>query len=131
MEQKPQNREKELRMQAMRACRDREAFHSALCAYIFFRLNLPGDTRESSLYRLVVFSVKLRMPGMDAKRLEARLATADCHQTSYVVSKKNLLMMEIERGLGVRLDAGTLDHIETTADYARALWEAMQHGEER
>lgn len=131
MEQKTQNPDKAAYMREMLAAADEAAFSCALRGYILLRLNLPDDTKEASLYRLVVFSVKLRMPGMDAKRLEERLATTDCHQTSYVVSKKNLLMMEIERALAVKLSFDALDHIETTDDYAKALWEAMCHDRSR
>ena len=131
MEQKTQNPDKAAQMREILAAEDEAAFSRALRGYILLRLNLPADTKEASLYRLVVFSVKLRMPGMDAKRLEERLATTDCHQTSYVVSKKNLLMMEIERALAVKLSFDTLDHIETTDDYAKALWEAMCHDHSR
>lgn len=127
MEQKTQNPDKAAAMQALLDSQDDAAFTRALRAYILLRLQLPQDTREMSLYRLVVYSVKLRMPGMDAKRLEERLATTDCHQTSYVVSKKNLLMMEIEKALGAKLSPEALDHIETTDDYAKALWEATGH----
>ena len=67
------------------------------------------------------------MLGTDARQLEERLATTDCHQTSYVVSRKNLLMMEIERGLNIRLSPEALDRIVTTEDYADALWETMSH----
>lgn len=127
MEQKPQTQERERRMASILCSSTRSAFSGALRAYILFRLGLPEDTRERSLYRLVVYSVKLRMPGTDARQLEERLATADCHQTSYVVSRKNLLMMEIERGLNVRLSPEALDRIVTTEDYADALWETMSH----
>lgn len=127
MEQKTQNQDKASLMQSLLDARDFSAFSAALRAYILLRLQLPEDTRELSLYRLVVYSVKLRMPGIDAARLEERLATTDCHQTSYVVSKKNLLMMEIEKALSAKLAPETLDHIETTDDYTKALWEAIHH----
>lgn len=127
MEQNPQTQERERRMASILCSSTRSAFTEALRAYILFRLGLPEDTHERSLYRLVVYSVKLRMPGTNARQLEERLATTDCHQTSYVVSRKNLLMMEIERGLNVRLSPEALDRIVTTEDYADALWETMSH----
>ena len=127
MEQNPQTQERERRMASILCSSTRSAFTEALRAYILFRLSLPENTRERSLYRLVVYSVKLRMPGTDAQQLEERLATTDCHQTSYVVSRKNLLMMEIERGLNIRLSPEALDRIVTTEDYADALWETMSH----
>lgn len=123
-EQKTQSPEMTTYIQMLLSAQDAQSFAQALRVYILIRLKLPEKIREASLYGLVVYSVKLRVPGIDAKRLEERLATTDCHQTSYVVSKKNLLMMEIEKMIGVHLTPETLDHIETTDDYAAALWEA-------
>ena len=39
-------------------------------------------------------------------------------------------MMEIEKALSAKLSPETLDHIETTDDYARSLWEVTRHAEQ-
>jgi len=111
-------------LHALCLAKDFTSFETALRYYLFLRLQVPYTTRENHLYRLVVYSVKLKMPGVDAQRLEERLATTDCHQTSYVVSRKNLLMMEIECALCIKLSPTALDNIRTIEDYALALWEA-------
>ena len=67
------------------------------------------------------------MPNEDVKTLESRLATVDCHQTSYIVSKKTLLMMEIERLLGVAVSADDATSAETVGAYAAVLREAMKN----
>ena len=116
-------------MQAMRQSLPHEAaFREAVARYLFCRLQLPEDTRERNLYRLVIYSVRRRMPGVDLTHLEERLATEDCHQTTYVVSKKHLLMLEIESGLEIHLRDEDVENVETADDFARALRAAWQAG---
>ena len=97
-------------------------FESALKEYVLFRLGLPEDTRETNIYLLVLYSVRIKMPDEDVKTLESRLATVDCHQTSYIVSKKTLLMMEIEREYGASITADAACEVSSVEEYAKALW---------
>ena len=103
-------------------------FESALKEYVLFRLGLPEDTRETNIYLLVLYSVRIKMPDEDVKTLESRLATVDCHQTSYIVSKKTLLMMEIERALGATVSADDATSATSVEKYAKVLWEALENG---
>ena len=103
-------------------------FESALKEYVMFRLGLPENTRETNLYLLVLYSVRIKMPDEDVKTLESRLATVDCHQTSYIVSKKTLLMMEIEREIGVHISPEESEKAETLPLYADALWRRKNDG---
>jgi hypothetical protein len=116
-------------LKAMRSAEDAAAMLVLLRRYVYLRLRLPPDTQENNVYNLVVYSVKLRLPGTDGKRLEARLATTDCHQTSYVVSRKTLLMMEIEQGLGVSLTPEQAKQAKRLETYAELLWEVMRHAD--
>ena len=104
-------------------------FLAALKKYIFFRLELPEGTRETNIYLLVLYSVRIKMPNEDVKTLESRLATVDCHQTSYIVSKKTLLMLEIERLIGVSIAADEAERAEDVASYADVLWRTKNDGE--
>lgn len=101
---------------------DASAFAEALKQYLLLRLRLPSDVCEDRITRLVVFSVKMQMPGVTF--VEEKLAGSDCHQTSYVTKKKCLLMMETERNLGAVLSDEALNRVETVSDYAEALWHA-------
>ncbi len=92
--------------------------------YILCRLGLPQETKETNLYYLVLYSVRIRMPDEDLKTLESRLATVDCHQTSYIVSKKTLLMMEIERGLSKHVSPDDADCADDIDKYAEVLLRA-------
>lgn len=119
--------ERDQRIAAMRgSAADAEAFAQDVAHYMLYRLQLPDDTRERNLYRLMVYSVKRKMPGVDLTHLEERLATEDCHQTTYVVSKKHLLMLEIESTLDIHLRDEAVENIETVDDFARALFAARQ-----
>lgn len=119
--------EREKFISDIRSAGDPDAFFASLFNYIKTRLELPLDTKETNIYYLVLYSVRLKMPNEDVKTLESRLATVDCHQTSYIVSKKTLLMMEIERLLGVAVSADDATSAETVGSYAAVLWEAMKN----
>lgn len=119
--------EREKFISDIRSAGDPDAFFASLFNYIKTRLELPLDTKETNIYYLVLYSVRLKMPNEDVKTLESRLATVDCHQTSYIVSKKTLLMMEIERLLGVAVSADNATSAETVGSYAAVLWEALKN----
>lgn len=119
--------EREKFISDIRSAGDPDAFFASLFNYIKTRLELPLDTKETNIYYLVLYSVRLKMPNEDVKTLESRLATVDCHQTSYIVSKKTLLMMEIERLLGVAVSADDATNAETVSSYAAVLQEAMKN----
>ena len=108
--------------QAMRDASSEAHLYSSLRNYIIGRLELPEDTKENNLYYLVLYSVRLKMPNEDVATLESRLATVDCHQTSYIVSKKTLLMMEIEREYGASITADAACEVSSVEEYAKALW---------
>lgn len=117
--------ERETIKSKMKSAKDSDSFFASLYEYMTLRLELPRDTKETNIYYLVLYSVRLKMPGEDVKTLENRLATVDCHQTSYIVSKKTLLMMEIERALGVMISADDAAGAESVRQYSDFLWEAM------
>ena len=112
-------------VEKMKSSRDAVGFADALNAYILSRLGLPFDTKEKNIYYLVRYSVRIKMPSEDIKTLESRLATVDCHQTSYIVSKKTLLMMEIEQTLGVSIPAEKAADADDVDSYSALLWEAI------
>ena len=116
------NDERKVIAESMKNSSSEDEFLLNLQKYIFSRLDLPDGTREENLYYLVLYSVRLKMPNEDISTLESRLATVDCHQTSYIVSKKTLLMMEIENETGTHISADEAADIENIKQYAHALW---------
>ena len=120
--------EREKLISDMKSAKSADGLFAPLYEYVKNRLELPGGTKETDIYRLVLYSVRLKMPGEDVKTLESRLATVDCHQTSYIVSKKTLLMMEIERALGATVSADDATSATSVEKYAKVLWEALENG---
>lgn len=109
-------------IEIMKQSKAYDEFENNVYKYILYRLALPDQTKEQSIYYLVLYSVRLKMPDEDVKTLESRLSTVDCHQTSYIVSKKTLLMMEIEKELGASIDYDDLDKSDNVKYYANVLW---------
>lgn len=120
--------EREKLISDMKSAKSADGLFAPLFEYVKSRLELPNGTKETDIYRLVLYSVRLKMPGEDVKTLESRLATVDCHQTSYIVSKKTLLMMEIERALGATVSADDATSATSVEKYAKVLWEALENG---
>ena len=120
--------EREKLISDMKSAKSADGLFAPLYEYVKNRLELPGGTKETDIYRLVLYSVRLKMPGEDVKTLESRLATVDCHQTSYIVSKKTLLMMEIEREIDVHISPEESEKAETLPLYADALWRRKNDG---
>ena len=114
-------------IEIMKKSEDYSSFSDLLREYIFKRLGLPGDTHEDNLYYLVLYSVRIKMPEEDVKTLESRLATVDCHQTSFIVSKKTLLMMEIESGLSVHISPEKAEYSDTVTKYSEVLWRSLRN----
>ena len=120
--------EREKLISDMKSAKSADGLFAPLYEYVKNRLELPSGTKETDIYRLVLYSVRLKMPGEDVKTLESRLATVDCHQTSYIVSKKTLLMMEIERALDANVSADDATSATNVEKYAKVLWEALENG---
>ncbi len=77
--------------------------HSLLKGAILQRLRLPS-LEEDNLMNLVILSVKIQTLGVSEKSLLSSVDKYDCHQTGLVAKKKALLILGIEKDLGVRLD---------------------------
>lgn len=104
---------------------DFDEFYSKIYSYLLYRLELPSETQLKSIYYLVVYSLKRKMPDEDLSTLESRIGRADCHQTSYVVSKKALLMMEIEKALGVKIGTENVIYSDDFDYYTNVLWKKL------
>ncbi len=104
-----------------------QQFYKAVRSYILFRLGLPEAIAEEDLYELSIMSLKLQLHGTggeDASALEARLRKFDCHQTEAAVQKKVLLMMHLERALGVAPAPG--GSIHTLRAFAKYLYRQIR-----
>ena len=106
-----------------------QQFSETLRSYILFRLELPEAIEETDLYQLCLMSLKLRLHGTGGEKeeaLEARLRKFDCHQTEAAVQKKVLLMMHLERALGVPPAPG--GSIRSVEEFAMYLYHRTREG---
>lgn len=97
--------------------------HQAVCRKLGFR------TEEENIRRLVILSIKQRdkqSAYLPDSVVQKQIRSYDCHQTSLVVQKKVLLLMFIERELGVSLDDDQAADIETVGELACALAERLR-----
>lgn len=98
--------------------------HQAVCR----KLGLMAE-EEENIRRLVILSIKQRdkqSAYLPDSVVQKQIRSYDCHQTSLVVQKKVLLIMFIERELGVSLDDGQAADVETVGELAWALAERLR-----
>lgn len=102
------------------------AFHlqEAICA----KLMIPF-VEEPSIRNLVILSIKLQ-EGMTNKAASNiilhQVVKYDCHQTSLVAKKKTLLIMFIEKNLGITLNDDEAVKADTTLHLAELLTNAIE-----
>lgn len=93
--------------------------------YILTRLALPPFAAQDGLYELCVLSLKLMAQSLGQNVTEdtlKRMEKYDCHQLDVAVKRKVMLMMHLERELGIPMDNDTVEACETVSAYALALW---------
>mgnify|MGYP005777189985 FL=1 len=80
-----------------------------------------SETGETDIRRLVIMSIKRQ----DAKKrhlpdavIEKQIRQYDCHQTSLVAQRKVLLLLFVEKELGIAFTDEEAVQIETTKDLA-------------
>lgn len=94
--------------------------------YVYARFLLPKSCSETNLYRLAVESIRILSGGKtEEAELVRRLAKPDCHKTSSAVQKKVLLIMGIERQLGISLADEEAERINTLEELSAAVCKAM------
>ena len=106
-------------------------FECSVHRYVCRRFQLEEDTSETDLYKLAVASIRKLKPGLTQKRVEELLAGSDCHQTTYAVQKKILIMMELERLMDVQISQDKVETIQTTKQCADIIYELCQQKERR
>ena len=99
--------------------------HAVIKAEILRRLRLP-QIEEDNLMNLVILSVKLQTLGIPEHLLLNSVEKYDCHQTGLVAKKKALLLLGIERDLGVHLDDDRAVEAGTVRDLCSLLVCALE-----
>ena len=107
-----------------------EDFYKALRRAICFRLMVDEDDADTDdLRNLCVLSIKRQMrggSGISDSEIGKQIEKYDCHQTNLVTQKKVLLMLYIEKSLGIRLDDDESAGIRTVWELAGKCGEALK-----
>ena len=102
--------------------------HALLKAAILQRLRLPS-LEEDNLMNLVILSVKMQTLGVSEKNLLNSVDKYDCHQIGLVAKKKALLLLGIEKDLGVCLDDDDAVEANTVKDLCALLLQTIRRKE--
>jgi hypothetical protein len=100
-------------------------FKRKLRGYLLAKLMLAETTEEPDLYRLAVLSIKKNNSEgnlTDNAVLDERLQKYDCHRTNSAVNKRVLLIMRVERQLGIRLDNDEAAAMSTIDDLTEHVY---------
>ena len=103
--------------------------YAILKSEILKRLRL-SNLDEDNLMNLVILSVKLQTLGVSEKKLLNSVDKYDCHQIGLVAKKKALLLLGIERDLGVRLDDDSAVGAKTVKELCALLIKACKEEDE-
>ena len=80
------------------------------------------EEEESNIRNLVVLSIRMQdqiAGNLSDAVIRSQIGKYDCHQTNLVVQKKILLLMFLERELGIHMCDEDMVSIETVQDLAR------------
>lgn len=89
------------------------------------------EPEESNIRNLVVAGIKAqdRKAGrLPDEVIQKQIRKYDCHQTSLAAQKKVLLLMYIEKGLGIHMSDEDATSIETLNDLARLAAAYLKEG---
>ena len=91
---------------------------------------IQEDT-QTDIRKLVIISIKrqdLRKGNLPDEVIQREIKKYDCHQTSLAVQKKALLLMFIERELGIAMEDDEASDIENLDELADAVIRHLKGG---
>ena len=91
------------------------------------------ESEEDKLRDLVVISIKsadLKNKGVSEDMIRKQITKYDCHQTSLVVQKKALLLIFIEKELGIKLSDEEAVDIQTIKELAACVYEKLKEADD-
>lgn len=100
--------------------------HEAICQ------KLDIDDPSDCLRDLVIVSIKKNFPSnYSSDAVKQLVEKYDCHQQNLVTQKKVLLMLFVEKSIGIYLSDDEASKVITVSDYAEALakkWKGEKNG---
>ena len=94
------------------------------------KLMIP-ETEETNIRRLVIMSIKrqdLKSQNLPDAVIEKQIRRYDCHQTSLAAQRKVLLILFVEKGLGIHFTDEEAVEIETIDDLAERTGKQLREG---
>ena len=109
---------------------DISSFYRAMYQYILHRYMLEDSISETNLLLLAKESLRKQHAAapLTEQQLMNSFSRSDCRGTNSIVKKKVLLMMNLEKKLGVHIDDAKSADIETTHQLATALYALYREG---
>jgi hypothetical protein len=103
-------------------------FYKPMYTYILERFMLEPDTTETNLLLLAKESLRKQHAAapLTEEQLLHSFSRSDCRGTNSIIKKKVLLMMNLEKKLGVHIDDRKSADIETTVQLADALFALLR-----
>ena len=106
-----------------------EEFEKLLRDYTMARFLLPEDTGEDMIDRLAAVSIA-RIYQIPAEKLMQTDKPSGCTYATSVSDKKVLLILSLQKALGVKLDGAQTVKIKTLTQLAKCLWERIHYHNE-
>ena len=91
------------------------------------------DAKEDKLRDLVVISIKsadLKNKGVSEDMIRKQITKYDCHQTNLVVQKKALLLIFIEKELGIKLSDEEAVDIQTIKELSSCVYGKLKEADD-
>ena len=105
---------------------DWESLHRDLYGFILSKYILLGDVTDIyDLTELAELSVAktIKMPKEDSAQLDG---AHSCEGTTSAMNKKVLLLMALQKGLGVKFEAGNTADLTDTRLIAQEVWQLLR-----
>ena len=109
---------------------EKEVILPLLRKAVNLKLMIQEDT-QTDIRKLVIMSIKrqdLRKGNLPDEVIQREIKKYDCHQTSLAVQKKVLLLMFIERELGIAMEDDEASDIENLDELADAVIRNLKGG---
>ena len=106
-----------------------EEFETFLRAYTMARFLLPEDTAGDEIDRLAAASIA-RIYQIPAEKLIQTDKPSGCTYATSVSDKKVLLILSVQKAVGVKLDSSETVKIKTLTQLTKCLWERIHYHNE-
>ena len=106
---------------------EKEVILPLLRKAVNLKLMIQEDT-QTDIRKLVIISIKRQKGNLPDEVIQREIKKYDCHQTSLAVQKKVLLLMFIERELGIAMEDDEASDIENLDELADAVIRHLKGG---